>query len=129
MPKRVLLVGHCGPDGSYLRQAVKAALGEVKFILADDNQELDHALAENPDLILLNRELTYGFEPPTGVEMIRALKLRGVATNMMLVSNHADAQAQALAAGAAPGFGKREIGSPKVTEVLRAAVGDAERKG
>jgi hypothetical protein len=40
----------------------------------------------------------------------------------MLVSNYAEAQAAALAAGAAPGFGKREIGTPKVKELLRSAL-------
>jgi hypothetical protein len=41
---------------------------------------------------------------------------------MMLVSNHPDAQAAAIAAGAAPGFGKRQIGTPRVAEVLRQAL-------
>jgi len=36
-----------------------------------------------------------------------------------------DAQADAQAAGAVPGFGKREIGSPKVKEVLRSALGES----
>jgi hypothetical protein len=38
----------------------------------------------------------------------------------MLVSNHADAQAEAEAAGAKPGFGKAELGSSKSLEALRA---------
>jgi hypothetical protein len=42
----------------------------------------------------------------------------------MLVSNYADAQQAAVAAGALPGFGKREIGTPKVKELLRSALAE-----
>jgi hypothetical protein len=42
---------------------------------------------------------------------------------MMLVSNYPDAQAAAVAAGAVPGFGKREIGTPRVAQVIREALG------
>jgi hypothetical protein len=124
MAKKVLLVGHCGPDSSYLRIAVKSALGEATLLAADDNNELDKALQQSLDLILFNRDLGYGFEPPTGVEMIRALKKRGLGMNMMLVSNYQDAQTEAVQAGAVPGFGKREIGSPRVKQILQAAVAD-----
>jgi hypothetical protein len=40
----------------------------------------------------------------------------------MLVSNYADAQAAAVAAGALSGFGKREIGNPKVKQLLENAL-------
>ncbi|MDP9172416.1 MAG: hypothetical protein M3O30_00930 [Planctomycetota bacterium] len=124
MPKRILLVGHCGPDSTYLRMAVKGALGDVALVSADDNEELDKALQQTIDLVLFNRELGYGFAPETGVEMIRVLKKRGLGMNMMLVSNYPEAQAQAQAAGAIPGFGKREIGAPRTAQLLRAAVGE-----
>ncbi len=41
---------------------------------------------------------------------------------MMLVSNYPDAQAAAVANGALPGFGKREIGSPRVIELIKGAL-------
>jgi hypothetical protein len=120
--KRVLLVGHCGPDGSYLRSAVKAALGDVSFLYAEDNAQLQHAVSDGVDLVLFNRELGYGFEPASGVEMIGILRPQFPMLRMMLVSNYPDAQAAAVAAGAAPGFGKRQIGSPRVAELLRDAL-------
>jgi hypothetical protein len=40
----------------------------------------------------------------------------------MLVSNYPEAQQEALAAGALPGFGKRELSTPRVTQLLRNAV-------
>ncbi|MGD0541694.1 MAG: hypothetical protein ABSB33_09275 [Tepidisphaeraceae bacterium] len=124
---KVLLVGHCRPDSTYLRMAVKSAVEDVTFSSADENAGLEQALEQGVDLILFNRELDYGFEPATGVEMIRALKSRYPHVRMMLISNYADAQAAAVAAGAVPGFGKREIGSARVRQVLRDAMG-AESK-
>jgi len=103
--------------------AVRAALGQAEIVSAADNGAMDRALQQGVDLILFNRELGYGFEPDTGVEMIRALKQSHPDSRMMLVSNYPDAQAAAADAGALPGFGKREIGSPRVINLLRDAVG------
>jgi len=44
----------------------------------------------------------------------------------MLVSNYPEAQAAAVAEGALPGFGKREIGTPRVGELLREALKPAQ---
>ena len=41
---------------------------------------------------------------------------------MMLVSNYHDAQQAAVAVGAVPGFGKRELGTPKAAQLLREAL-------
>ena len=103
--------------------AVRGALGQAEIISADDNAAMDRALEQGVDLILFNRELAYGFEPDAGVEMIRSLKAKHPNMRMMLVSNYPDAQAAAAAAGALPGFGKRDIGSPRVKNLLRDAVG------
>ena len=51
-----------------------------------------------------------------------ALFLIAADVKMMLVSNYPDAQAAAVEAGALPGFGKRDIGSPRVKELLRQAL-------
>jgi DNA-binding NarL/FixJ family response regulator len=103
--------------------AVRAALGQAEIVSAEDNSAMDRAIQRGVDLILFNRELDYGFEPDSGVEMIRVLKQSHPDTRMMLVSNYPDAQSAAAAAGALPGFGKREIGSPRVINLLRDAVG------
>jgi len=121
MSKKVLLVGHCGPDSSYLRSTIKKALGDVDILAADDSEELSRTLhSQAIDLILFNRELGYGFDPDEGVEVIRILH-GTTKTKMMLVSNYPDAQQAAVAAGALPGFGKRELGSMRVVELLRGA--------
>jgi two-component system, chemotaxis family, chemotaxis protein CheY len=38
-----------------------------------------------------------------------------------LITNYPDVQAAAIAAGAVPGFGKRDIGSPHARELIREA--------
>lgn len=124
MSKKVVLVGHCGPDSSYLRMAVGRAGKTISVLMADDQEELKAVLDSSPDLLLLNRELPYGFDETLGVDVIRSLRVKYPNVPMMLVSNYPDAQADAVKAGALPGFGKREIGSPRVQQVIRDALGE-----
>ncbi|WP_428939357.1 hypothetical protein [Fontivita pretiosa] len=124
--RTVGLVGHCAPDAAYLRLAVMKAVKnapDVQVVAVDDQAELEKLLAQGVDLLLINRQLEYGFESDQGVELIRRLRTRYPGLKMMLVSNYRDAQEEASLAGALPGFGKREIGSPRVTQLLRAALG------
>jgi two-component system, chemotaxis family, chemotaxis protein CheY len=120
--KRVALVGHCGPDSSYLRLSVAKAGKEVQVLSADDDRDLKRLLDDGVDLLLLNRQLDYGFDETEGVELIKKLRTLYPNVKTMLVSNYPDAQAAAVAAGALPGFGKRELGSPRVAELIRDAL-------
>jgi CheY-like chemotaxis protein len=125
MSKKVLLVGHCGPDSSYLRMAIRSAAPHVQVLAADEASELERVLHHDQiDLVLLNRELGYGFDEPLGAAVIRSLRSKHPELKMMLVSNYADAQAAAVEAGALPGFGKREIGTPRVAKLLKEALGE-----
>lgn len=123
MSKKVALVGHCGPDSSFLRIAVSRAAKEIKVLSADDSQSLQRVLDDGVDLLLLNRQLDFGFDVEEGVDIIRKLRPHYPAVKMMLVSNYPDAQAAAVAEGALPGFGKREMNTPKVAEMIREALG------
>jgi len=122
MSKKVVLVGHCGPDSSFLRMAVSSADRGITVSMADDTQELKAALEAGVDLVLLNRELGWGFQQSLGVDVIKLLGRSYPQTKFMLVSNFPDAQAAAVAAGAVPGFGKREIGQPRVAQLIRDAL-------
>jgi two-component system chemotaxis response regulator CheY len=79
-------------------------------------------------LILVN--CTIPGEPSSGIEWIRQLKAddQTAGTPMMLVSNYPDAQQQAVAAGAAPGFGKAELGAGQTIEKLRPFLDHPERE-
>src|SRR5688572_26457253 len=103
MGKTVVLVGHCGPDNSFLRMAVSSAERGVQLTVADDSQELKAALDGGVDLVLLNRELGYGFDQALGVDVIKSFRGRYPDARFMLVSNYAEAQAAAIAAGGVPG--------------------------
>ncbi|MBV8780327.1 MAG: hypothetical protein JO353_02915 [Phycisphaerae bacterium] len=122
--KKIALVGHCGPDSSYLRMAVSNAIKGSQVVMIDDEEHLQRIIKEGVDLLLLNRVLDFGFDIDTGVDLIRKLHAEHPQLKSMLISNYADAQKDALDAGALPGFGKREIGSPKVAKLLQAALAD-----
>jgi len=131
MTRKVLLIGHCGPDSSYLRMAVRAAAPDALVVAIDNDEELDRTLGVGRqtseekcgvELALVNRSLDFGFNQTSGVELIRALKPAYPAVKFMLVSNYPDAQAAALKAGAIPGFGKRDIGSQVAKQALKSAL-------
>ena len=122
MPKKIALVGHCGPDSSFLRIAVSKADRDLTVLSVDDDSDLKRALDGGVDLLLLNRQLDYGFDTHEGVALIKKIRAKYPAVKTMLVSNYPDAQAAAVAEGALPGFGKREIGTPRVAELLREAL-------
>ena len=122
MPKKIALVGHCGPDSSFLRIAVSKAERDVMVLSVDDDSDLKRVLDDGVDLLLLNRQLDYGFDEREGVALIRRIRANYPNAKTMLVSNYPEAQAAAVAEGALPGFGKREIGTPRVNDLLRNAL-------
>jgi CheY-like chemotaxis protein len=104
--------------------AVASAQRGVQVLAADDEQEMHSAIEQGADLLLFNRVLEYDFVESNGVEVIRRLRKQHPQMKMMLVSNYPEAQAAAVAAGALPGFGKRELGTPRVAEMIRQALGE-----
>jgi len=120
----ILLVGHCGPDTSYLRMAVKKALPDSPIKAVTDDTGLDAALASDATtapLLLVNRVLEPGFATESGVELLPHLKKRHPAARLMLISNYAEAQEQAVRLGALQGFGKKDIGTPALNKLLQDA--------
>lgn len=113
-----VLVGHCGADSYSLSHAVSRAVPGSKVIAADDVPSLDAALA-SPAVLLVNRVLDGSFATDSGVDLIASLASRHPKPTMLLISNYADAQAAAVAAGACPGFGKSQLGSPATVDILR----------
>ena len=121
MPVKIALVGHCGPDSFMLRSAVKYAVKDVELHMITDGGALAALLSNGPALLLVNRQLDGNFEVIEGVDLIRRLHTTYPQLPMMLISNYADAQQAAEAAGARPGFGKSEIGSAKMRDALAGA--------
>ena len=102
----VMLVGHCGPDAIMLKTVVQRALPDAGVELINDHPSLDAAL-ERDVVLLVNRELDGEFRSGRGgIDLIRQLSEAGTAAPMLLVSNFADAQAEAEAGEFDPTAGK-----------------------
>jgi CheY-like chemotaxis protein len=123
--KRVLSVGQCLADHGSISRTFAGFGAEVVPAHAAA-EALGRLRQEQFDLVLVNRVLDR--DGSAGLDLIRTLradeKLRDVP--VMLVSNYADAQEEATAAGAAPGFGKADLGRPALRQRLEPFLGRAE---
>jgi len=123
---RVLLIGHCSSDSAALKRVVRQADPSAEVQTIHDEQSLDAALRDGADLLLVNRLLDYGFAEGTGVALLKRVLPRYPKTRGMLVSNLPDAQESAVSVGALPGFGKSDLWSGHVVEMLRSAMSGGE---
>jgi hypothetical protein len=114
---KVILVGHCGPDSHLLKRAVADAVPGATVAMNAEEKSLWNSAAH---LLLVNRVLDGWYADDSGLRLIAEAKERGVPA--LLISNYADAQAASVAAGGAPGFGKREARTDKATRAIRGAL-------
>ena len=101
--KTIVLIGHCNPDIFAMRMALGRYVPGTEFVAVNDSAGLqEHAGAAG---FLVNRVLDGDFGTESGLELLKGLpnETRGRAA---LVSDLADAQAEAEKLGAAAGFGK-----------------------
>ena len=122
MPQRIVLVGHCGVDAPRLEAAVSRCVPSAEVISVNSEHRLEEVCDEGADLLLINRELPFGFDAEEGIELMRELKQVHPTVKLMLVSDRRDAQAKASEAGGIEGFGKADIGSKRVSSCLRQAL-------
>jgi CheY-like chemotaxis protein len=121
--KKVLSLGQCAADHAsitgLLRRDFNAQVDEASTF-ADAEAQLSR---NHYDLVLVNRVLDR--DGTAGLDFIAQLKARQDLHQppVMLVSNYQDAQEQAIARGAVPGFGKSSLGSTKTLSRLRAVLG------
>ncbi len=122
----VMLVGHCGPDAIMLKTVVQRTLPDANVELINDHDALDASLAGDV-VLLVNRELDGDFRTGTGgIDLIRHLTESATTAPMLLVSNFEDAQAEAEAAGAMPGFGKSDLYHDDTAQRLKDAASTLE---
>ncbi|MDG2012037.1 MAG: hypothetical protein P8J33_00935 [Pirellulaceae bacterium] len=122
MPKRVLNVGQCGPDNDMLSRFLTQNFS-VTIRQAETHDEALAAVQEEGfELVLLNR--IYDATGSQGVETLRSLKSIPATADIsvMLVSNLDEAQQEAVAEGALPGFGKAALQAPETIERLSAVL-------
>ena len=118
---RILDVGQCGIDGP----RIKRFLSHELHVEVDRVHSKDEALAaagkNSYALVLVNRLLDRDRSP--GLDVIAALKTSHPVLKCMLVSDRPDAQQQAAALGALPGFGKSALDAEATLALLREAIG------
>ena len=122
--KRILSVGQCGFDHGGIAHAFRQAFGAEVAASATQAQAMDLLRKNSFALVLVNRVLDA--DGDSGMDLIRQIKADETlrATPVMLVSNYADAQKEAVAAGAEPGFGKSSLGRPEMLEGVRRFLGE-----
>ena len=120
----VALVGHCGADASSLKLLVSRVDKRATAMRVNDEASLRHAV-NAADVMLVNRALDGSLGTSSGVELIRMLGAArgdGRRPALLLVSNYADVQEEAEAAGAMPGFGKSDLRGSEAASRLEAAL-------
>jgi hypothetical protein len=120
--QRIVLVGHCGFDAPRIEREVARHCPKLDILNINDEEELEELCCDDAALLLINRQLPFGFEEEHGVDLMRDLHRRYPHLKMMLVSDRPDAQEEAKRLGAAPGFGKADLGSDRVAEALKRAL-------
>ena len=109
MAKRVLDVGNCVPDHAAIRTMLEEKF-QADVVQAVGSDDALAALRNEPfDLVLVNRKLDQDYSD--GLDVIKQIKADAKlsAVPCMLITNYADQQQVAVAAGAEYGFGKREL--------------------
>ncbi len=116
--RRVLDVGNCGPDHSSIRKMLTNNFG-VEVLQAHGLEDTMAALRSSSiDLVLINRKLDQDYSD--GIVILEQIKSKPEYSDLpvMLITNYAEYQAEAVALGALPGFGKLELNTPETRSKL-----------
>jgi CheY-like chemotaxis protein len=123
--KRVLSLGQCAADHSSISRLLRDQFGADVVPAHSPREAMEELARRDYALVLVNRLLNAG---GSGLDFITRLKSNELTAQLpvMLVSDRADAQQQAVAGGALPGFGKSALRSPATVRRLAAVLGDAD---
>lgn len=116
MTKRVLDVGNCGFDHSAIARYVGREFSAEAVAAHSASEAIREAKSGKYALVLVNRVLDA--DGTEGLDIIESLKADPAtqALPVMMITNYADHQASAIAAGAEPGFGKSTLHEPATRE-------------
>ena len=109
MSKRVLDVGNCGPDFASISHFLTSHFDCEMSQAHGPGDALDLMRENDFALVLINRKLDCDYSD--GMEIIKAMKADAELQHLpvMLITNYADHQDEAVALGAERGFGKLEF--------------------
>lgn len=118
MTKYVLDVGNCGPDHGSIRSLIESVFDAVVHQSHEWEDTLAALRSTSYHLVLVNRILDRSGEP--GLKIIQRIRSQPAFRDLpvMMITNFPEFQAQAVAAGAAFGFGKAELDKPETIEKL-----------
>ena len=120
MAVSVLSVGQCSSDDYRIGALLEKVAGAV-LTSAYTVEEAKRELARGTFALVLVNRIIDG-DGSFGVAFIAEARRTGSPLPFMLVSDYAEAQAEAVAVGAVPGFGKSQLRDPGVAETLRKAL-------
>jgi len=122
--RKILSVGQCAADHATLARFFTTQYKADLVPAQTTDEALERLRQETFDLVLVNRLLDADGSP--GLDLIRAMQAEAALrpVPVMLVSNYEEAQAQAVTAGARPGFGKAGLTDPATRERLRPFLGE-----
>jgi CheY-like chemotaxis protein len=122
MTTRVLDVGQCSPDHAAIRAYLARHFGCEVVPTHGARDAIEQLKNGHFDLVLVNRKLDQDYSD--GIDVIRAIKADSAVADVpvMMVTNYAEHQDAAVAAGAHRGFGKLEIDLPETREKLAAVL-------
>jgi two-component system chemotaxis response regulator CheY len=122
----VLSLGQCSADQAAISGLLRSQFGADVTAAHTFEDAVARLRQGDFALVLVNRVLDHDGRP--GLDFIDQLRqderLRD--TPVMLVSNYEDAQQEAVARGARPGFGKSALRQPDTLDRLRAVLGTGE---
>jgi CheY-like chemotaxis protein len=123
MRKRVLDVGNCSMDHGSIRGVLERQYKAEVVQAHGPDDALDLLRQDKFDLVLVNRKLDADYSD--GLEIIKSIKADAklAAVPCMLITNYADHQDAAIAAGATRGFGKKELAAPETHARLKSILG------
>lgn len=125
--RRILDVGNCDADHGQIRALLESRFAAEVLRARTIREALEVIGAERVDLVLVNRVIFADAEE--GVGLVRTLATRPSAPPVILLSNYPEAQAEARAAGARPGFGKAALRSPETVACIAAALSSERAAG
>lgn len=115
---RVLDVGNCDPDHTAMRRLLSqfdVAVDRVMFV----DEAMSALQVTRYHLVLVNRLIFADASDALPlIERMHADEAIGDIP-VMMISNHADAQDRAMAAGAVRGFGKADLDMASTVDLLR----------
>jgi two-component system chemotaxis response regulator CheY len=123
MTKHVLDVGNCVPDHAAIRDLIEGSFDAQVVQAHGPGDALDILRSRPIDLVLVNRKLDRDYRD--GIDVIKAIKAEPslATTPVMMLTNLAEHQQLAVAAGAEPGFGKAQLDETETFDRLRAFLG------